>query len=129
MDEKKIERAAELILKHLDEYLVIDDQLDMSADDGTNDLTFPRVKQGALMKMSHLSGYDDTSSPTRVRVGYYNGHRNVWLKTQSAPLISETIEHNGEVQLREGMYPIVRFEGATSGDDIYASLNAVTIKI
>jgi len=124
----KLTRAAELTVQALDDSMRADDELNKSADTGTNDLRFEQVKAGRLLVLEHLSGYDDTSSPTRLRVGYYNGHRLNWLKTQPAPILSETVEHNGRVLLREGMYPIVRFEGATSGDDLYAALNGYWIK-
>lgn len=124
-----IEKAASLITRELDESMRADDDVNMAASTGTNDLKFEQVKAGRLLVLGHLSGYDDTSSPTRVRVGYWNGHGLNWLRTVPAPLISETVEFNGRVLLREGMYPIVRFEGATSGDDIYATLNGFYLKI
>lgn len=125
----KMERAAELTIAALDESMRVDDEINMAAADGTNDLKFEQVKQGRALMLNHLSGYDDTSSPTRIRVGYWNGHRFNWLNTQPAPLISEVVGHSARVRLREGMYPIVRFEGATSGDDIYAALNGYWIKV
>jgi len=123
-----MERASVLIAQELDESMRADDDVNMSAATGTNDLKFEQVKAGRKFVMTHLSGYDDTSSPTKLRVGYWNDHRLNWLKTIPAPLISETVEYNGRVYLREGMYPIVRFEGATSGDDLYATLNGYWIK-
>ncbi len=126
---KKLERAAELIIQSLDESLRVDDELNLSADDGTNDLKFEQIKAGRVLVLEHLSGYDDTSAPTRIRVGYWNGHRLNWLNTQPAPIASETVAYSARVLLREGMYPVVRFEGATSGDDLYAALNGFWIKI
>ena len=123
------EKAAELIVKALDESLRVDDEINMAASTGTNDLKFETIKAGREMVLHLLSGYDDTSSPTKVRVGYWNGHSYNWLKTQPAPLVSETVGISVGVRLREGMYPIVRFEGATSGDDLYAALNGYWIKI
>jgi len=125
---KKIERAAELIIQELDESMRADDETNMSADDGTNDLEFKQVEAGRILVLTHLSGYDDTNAPTRIRVGYWNGHRFNWLKAVPAPIASETVEHNGRVMLREGMYPIVRIEGATAGDDLYATLNGYWIR-
>jgi len=124
----QIVKAAALITQSLDESMRADDEINLAAADGTNDLKFERVKPGRLLVLEHLSGYDDTSSPARIRVGYWNGHRLNWLKTQPAPITSETVGHNGRVLLREGMYPIVRVEGATSEDDIYAALNGYWIK-
>ena len=132
MEQKAIDikdRAAELIVRALDESMRADDEINMSATGNTDDLTFEQVKAGRLLIITHLSGYNDTSSPTKLRVGYYNGHRLNWVKTVPAPLVSETIEINGTLRLREGMYPIVRFEGATAGDDLYATLNGYWIKI
>lgn len=125
----KLEKAAELIIQSLDESMRADDDVNLSASSGTNNFTFEQVKAGRVLVLEHISGYDDTSSPTRIRVGYYNGHRLNWLKTTPAPLISETVAFDGRVLLREGMYPIVRIEGATSGDDIYACLNGYYLKI
>lgn len=125
---KKLERAAELTIRALDESMRADDELEMVALTTPNDLKFETVKPGRVLVLEHLSGYDDTSSPTRIRVGYYNGHRLNWLNTQPAPLISETVAHNGRTLLREGMYPIVRFVGCGSGDDLYAALNGYYIK-
>lgn len=121
------ERAAELIIRTLDESMRVDDELNMVASSGTNDLKFEQIKPGRELMLQHLSGYDDTSAPTRIRVGYWNGHRLNWLNTQPAPLTTEVVGYNGSLRLREGMYPIVRFEGATSGDDLYAALNGYWI--
>ncbi len=122
------DRAAELIVRALDESMRVDDEVNMVADSGTNNLKFETVKTGRELVLHHLSGYDDTSSPTRIRVGYWNGHGYNWLATQPAPLVSESVGISVGVHLREGMYPIIRFEGATSGDDLYASLNGYWIK-
>lgn len=124
----KLVKAAELITQSLDVSMRADDEIELVAGGTTDDLKFERVKPGRLMVMEHLSGYDNTSSPARIRVGYWNGHRYNWLKTQPAPILSETVEHNGRVLLREGMYPIVRFETATSGDDLYATFNGYWTK-
>lgn len=124
----KLERVADLIIRSLDESMRADDEINLAAAAGTNDLQFETVRPGRLMVIEHLSGYDDTSAPTRTRVGYWNGHRLNWLNSQPAPLATESVVYNGRVLLREGMYPIVRFEGATSGDDLYAALNGYWIK-
>ena len=123
-----LECAAQLIIQTLDMSMRADDELNLSATGNTDDLKFEQVKAGRLMILEHLSGYDDTSAPTRIRVGYWNGHRLTWLNTQPAPIASETVGHSARVLLREGMYPIVRFEGATALDDLYATLNGYWIK-
>ena len=125
---ERMDRAAELIIQELDESMRADDEVKMVAAGTTDDLKFEQVKAGRLLVINHLSGYDDTSAPTRIRVGYWNGHRLNWLKTVPAPIASETVEHNGRVMLREGMYPIIRIEGATDEDDLYATLNGYWIK-
>ena len=125
---KAVVKAAELISQSLDESMRADDEINMDAADATNDLKFEQVKAGRLLIMEHLSGYDDTSAPTRIRVGYWNGHRHNWLNTQPAPIASETVGHSARVLLREGMYPIVRFEGPTELDDLHATLNGYWIK-
>lgn len=125
---KTLVKAADLITQSLDDSMRADDEIELDAADGTNDLKFEQIKAGRLLVLEHLSGYDDVSSPTRIRVGYWNGHRLNWLNTQPAPLISETVGHSARVLLREGMYPIVRFEGATALDDLYATLNGYWIK-
>ena len=125
---KQIITAAELITQSLDESMRADDEVIADAEDGTNDLKFEQVKAGRLLVLEHLSGYDDTSAPTRIRVGYWNGHRLNWLNTQPAPIASETVGYSARVLLREGMYPIVRFEGAPADDDLYATLNGYWIK-
>lgn len=125
---KTIERAAELIVKSLDESMLARDGINIAAVVGTNDLVFEYVKSGRLLVLNHLSGYNDVSACTRIRVGYWNGHRFNWLRTVVAPLITETVEHNSPIYLRPGMYAIVRFEGCTAADDIYASLNGYLLK-
>jgi len=126
---KTIERAAELIVESLDESYRVEDQTNMIAGAGTNNLEFGTIDPGRLMVITHLSGYNDVSACTRIRVGYYNRHRNVWIRTIPAPLVTETVEFNGRIRLYEGMYPIVRFEGCTAGDDIYATLNGYWAKL
>lgn len=118
-----IEKAARLIVRDLDRSLRADDTKEMTAIGTTDDLIFEQVKPGRELILEYLGGYDDTSSPTRIKVGYWNGHSYNWLNTQPAPLVSETVAINGSVRLREGMYPIVRFIGATASDDLYAALN------
>lgn len=126
---KTIEKAAELIVQELDESFRIEDQTNMIAGAGPNDLTFGQIDPGRLMVVTHLSGYNDTSACTRIRVGYYNRHRLVWIRTVPAPLTTETVEFNGRIRLYEGMYPVVRFEGCTPDDDIYATLNGYWIEL
>lgn len=126
---KEITKAAELIVEDLDESFRIEDQTSMVADAGTNNLPFGQIDPGRAMVMNHLSGYNDVSACTRIRLGYYNRHRNVWVRTVPAPLVTETVEFNGKIRLYEGMYPIVRFEGCTADDDLYATLNGHWIKL
>jgi len=121
--------AAKLITKALDESMRADDEINLAASDGENDLKFEQVRAGRVLMLEVLYGADDTSAPTRIRVGYWNGHRYNWFHTQPAPLVTETVLFSGRLRLREGMYPIVRFEGATSGDDLYAALNGYWIKV
>lgn len=124
----KVVQAAELISRCLDGIMRIDEEINLAASSGTNNLKFDQVESGRELVLRHLSGYNDTSSPTKLRVGYWNGHGYNWLTTQPAPLVSETVGISASVHLREGMYPIVRFEGCTSGDDLYAALNGYWIK-
>lgn len=125
---KEIVEAARLITQELKVTIRVDDTVNIKADAGTNDLVWSQLERGRILVLEHISGYDDTSSPTRIRVGYWNGHRYNWLKTQPAPIASETVGHSGRVYLRDGMYPIVRVEGATSGDDLFAIINGYWIK-
>ena len=125
----KIERAADLITRSLDESMRADDEINLAATSGTNDLKFEQVKPGRVLMLEVLYGADDTNAPTRTRVGYWNGHRYNWFLTQPAPLTTETVLFSGRVRLREGMYPIVRFEGCTLNDDLYAALNGYWVKI
>lgn len=120
-------QAANLAIKTFDFYMREDESVDLAADAGSNDLAFGRVKSGRVLVLEHLSGYNNTSSPTRIKVGYWNGHGYNWLKTVPAPIASETVEHNGRLLLRAGMFPVVRFDGCTALDDIYATMNGYTI--
>ena len=122
-----LDQAARLTVRALDNYMIEGEEVNLSAAEGTNDLEFPRVKQGRVLVLEHLSGYDQNSSPTRIRCGYYNGHANVWFKTVPAPIATETVEHNGRLLLRRGMFPLIRFEGCTANDDIHAMINGYTI--
>lgn len=125
---KKVVRAAELTSRAFDESMRADEEQNLAATAGTNDLVFEQVKEGRLMILEHLVGYNDTSANTRTRVGYWNGHGYNWLNTQPAPLVSETVGVSVRVRLREFMRAVVRFEGCTNGDDIYAALNGYWIK-
>lgn len=130
MEQKDIkDSAAELILEAFSQSMRIEDQRRTIADVGTNDLTFGQVEPGRAMLITHLSGYNDISACTRIRVGYYNRHRLVWIRTVPAPLTTETVEFNGRIKLSEGMYPVVRFEGCTADDDLYATLNGYWVKL
>ncbi len=125
---KKVVDAAELVSRSLDESMRADEEQNLHADAGTNDLKFPQVKEGRQMIMEHLVGYNDTSACTRIRVGYWNGHGYNWLNTQPAPLTTETVGIGVRVRLREGMWAVVRFEGCTALDDLHAALNGYWIK-
>ena len=125
---KEVVEAAKLITRALDESMRADDELQMVAVGTTDDLKFEQVKPGRTLVVEALVGEDTTSSPTRIRVGYWNGHRYNWFVTQPAPLATESVFFSGKLRLREGMYPIVRFETATEGDDLYAALNGYWIK-
>ena len=124
----KLTKATELVIQTLDMSMRADDEINLAATTSDEDLKFEQVKAGRVLVLEHLSGYDDTNAPTRIRVGYWNGHRLNWLNTQPAPIASETVGYSARVLLREGMYPVVRFEGCTDGDDIYATLNGYWIK-
>lgn len=120
-------RAAELTVKNNDMFMRADETVNLAAGDGSNDLAFPRVRPGRVLVLDYLSGFNNTSASTRIRVGYWNGHGYNWLKTVLAPIASETVELNGRILLRQGMFPVVRFEGCTNLDDIYATLNGYSI--
>ena len=124
----KLVKAAELTTRAFDESMRADDESNVAAVLGTNDLKFETVKPQRQMILEHLVGYNNVSACTRIRVGYWNGHRLNWLNTQPAPLVTETVGVSVRVRLREGMYPIVRFEGCAALDDIYAALNGYWIK-
>lgn len=104
------------------------DELELSASAGTNDLKFKKVKAQWELEIHHLSGYNDTSICSLIRVGYWNGHRYEWIISMAYPFISETVGFHSLMIIGEGMYPIIRFEGCANGDDIFASLNATLIK-
>lgn len=126
--DKIVERAAELIVEKLDESMRADGALNLTHDGVSTDLAFERVKPGRELLLEFLSGYNATSACTRIRVGYWNGHRYNWLNTQPAPLVTETVSISGRIHIREGMWPVIRFEGGANGDDIYAALNGYWIK-
>lgn len=119
----EVVRAARLISRNLNRGLRAEGEQNVDAAAGTNDLMFDRVEQGRQLTIEHLSGRDDTNAPTRIRVGYSDGVTNHWLHTVPAPLTTESVAFNGSVTIGEGLYPIVRIEGATANDDLYAILN------
>jgi len=125
---EKLIKAAELTIAALDENMRADDDMDDTAAVGTNDLQFETVKPGWVLMMQHLSAYNNISACTRIRLGYWNGHRFNWLKTQPAPLVTETVVLKGPLRLRDGMYCIARLEGCLLNDDIFAALNGYWIK-
>jgi len=125
---EQLTKAAELTIAALDESMRADDDINIGATAGTNDLQFETVKPGRTLVIEHLSAYNVTAACTFIRLGYFNGHRLNWLETQPAPLVSETVVLKGTLRLREGMYPIARLEGCGLGDDIYAALNGYWIK-
>jgi len=125
---RQIAKAAELITTALSEGMRATDEIDDTAAIGTNDLIFETVKPGYVLILEQLSGYNNVSACTRIRVGYWNGHRLNWLETQPAPLVTETVVLKGPLHLRDGMYPIVRFEGCALNDDIFACLNGYWVK-
>jgi len=128
-DLDEIITAVKLITKDLDESMRADDELNINAVLGNNDLAFETVKAGRELNIEIISGYNNTSACTRIRVGYWNGHRFNWLVTEPAPLVTETVAIVSPLRLRAGMYPVVRFEDCAADDDIYASLNGYWKKI
>jgi len=124
----KFEKAADLIAEDLNESMRADDEVDDTAAVGTNDLQFETVKPGWILVMQHLSAYNNISACTRIRLGYWNGHRFNWLETQPAPLVTETVVLKGPLRLRDGMYPIARLEGCILNDDIFAALNGYWLR-
>ena len=117
---KQVVRAAEELERTLKVYLRYDEEINLSGKDGTNIKEWDRVERGRLLRITHISAYDETSSPTRIRLGYWNRTRYVWVKTGPAPLTSESVEFNGEIPLTEGMCPAVQWDGVTVDDDLYA---------
>lgn len=104
----------------MERYPYYEEVVDLSGDAGTNTKTWDRVKAGWQLTITHMSAFDATSAPTRIKLGFNNGRVDVYPKIQPAPLTYETVEFNGEIILREGMYPKVVWDGVTSGDDLYA---------
>ena len=94
-----------------------------------DDLEFERVKAGRMLVIRYLGGYDETTATTRTRVGYKDGGQYYWWETAAAPAATVTTDIQGELRLREGQTPLVRFEGATSGDDLVAVLNGYWVPI
>ncbi len=116
------EKHNRLAARELDKSYRADTVVNLVAGTGTNDMEFERVKDGRVLVIEHLSGRNDTSAPTRIRLGYNVMGTFHTLRCVVAPLTTESVEMLQEVRLREGMMPVVRVEGATSGDDLYALL-------
>lgn len=110
---KELERSLKIQPRYFED-------INLSGDAGTNTWIEERVEPHWLLHVTHMSAYDATSSPTRIRLGFNNGRHDVYPKIQPAPLTYETVEFNGELLLREGMYPKIVWDGVTSGDDLYA---------
>lgn len=125
---KVVVEAAKLITQALNISMRADQDKNLSASTGNNDLEFESVKSGRVMIVESLSVRDDTSSPTRIRLGYKQLGINHWLRTVPAPLATESVDLLVPMRLREGMAPIARVEGATSGDDLYANLTGYWIE-
>jgi len=123
-----IDKAALLIIRELDESMRADDTLNLVHDGVLSDLAFEKIKPGRVMMLEYLVGYNATNACTYIRVGYWNGHAFNWLNTQPAPLVQETVGIGRKIHLREGMYPVIRFEGGANGDDIHAAINGYWIK-
>lgn len=122
-EEKKAAlEALTLLTRALDESMRADSAINLAAASGTNDLVFEQVKPGRVLIVEYLSAWDDTSGATRIRLGYRHMATDYWVKTVPAPLTTESVNLDSPLRLREGMAPIARIEGATSGDDIYANL-------
>jgi len=120
-------KAAREVGRALDESMRADDEKNLEGGSGSNDLEFERVKAGRVLVIENLSGYNNTSGSTRIRIGYKQLDSYTWKKVLPAPLATETAELLGPLRLREGMMPVVRFEGCQSGDDLYATLNGYWI--
>ncbi len=116
------EEHDKLAVRELDKSYRADIERNLTAGSGTNDLLFERVPDGKVLVIEHLSGRDDTSAPTRIRIGYKVLNTFHTLRCVVAPLTTESVELLQELRLREGMMPVVRIEGATSGDDLYGQL-------
>lgn len=115
--------------RELDKSYRADEEINLAASTGTNDLEFEQVKSGRVLVIEALSARDDTSAPTRIRLGYRVLGTFFWIKTVPAPITTESIELDRQVRLREGMRAVARIEGATSGDDIYAILLGYWIEV
>ncbi len=118
----QLTRAARLLTRALDESMRADDLKNMAASSGTNDLTFERVESGRVLMIEGLTAVDDTSAPTRIRLGITDGVSRRWYWTEPAPLATESVGLPFPLRVREGWAPIARIEGATSGDDLAAEL-------
>ena len=95
---------------------------------GTNTFEGARVKGNRILVITHMSGYDATNAPTYGRLGFWNRTRNVWVVIRPAPLVLETVEFNGELYLQEGMWPVIQFNGATAGDDLYGLVEGYWVR-
>lgn len=114
----------------MDELLLLDQTLsNLAATSGTNRLEFPLVAPDEVWVLRAITGYDDTSVASAIRVGYHNGARDVWFESSPNPAAKLAVSFRGRLTIRQGQRVVVQFEGATSGDDLYASINGYRLKL
>jgi len=105
-----------------------EESFDLVADAGDNTYGASMVKPGRILVVTHMWGYDATSAPTYIRMGFWNRARNVWCKIEPAPLVLETVNFYGELYLYEGMYPVWQGNGITALDDLHGGFMGYWIR-
>ena len=75
-------------------------------------------KNGALTMVQVLSGTDETTSPTRLDIGYLRGAHFVPYQSSLAPAIGQTVPFTGEMFLVVDEKPAIRIVGGVVGDHV-----------
>jgi len=88
---------------------------------GTNYLALGVVPAGEVWVIEAMSGTDDTTVPTGVLFGAYNGSAWLWMKQVAAPVVSVYADYQGVLRLKAGDNCAVVFLGCTLNDNLYAN--------
>ena len=97
-------------------------------DTTTQNLDTKKLKGSYIYIINNITGVEDGTKPTAIRIGFVRGSHFHRLTIQTPAANNDSVEYIGQVILREGDRIRAQFWGATAADTIHLYANGYKIR-